>query len=265
MYYPNLTRELKVIIPSAPVLERLEPPIAYERPKRNKLWTMKEISFLKKLSIELGLSANKIFRQGFLPGRSLASINSQTNYIGLGNPIWKARMKNARHLSEEEKTKLTGFLSGEGRRMLNTDIARLFNFDIRVICYYRRKAGLLLSRSYILVHPEDFRHRHKLVMKALRRGLKRYHQRFRKTRRDKLIQLFRRLEAKGINKPILICKTCHSPWYATDTFFYRHRVGSDGKLHLYLHCKACGLPWEKRSKKLIERGEAREKLLASGV
>jgi len=213
--------------------------------KRLVPWTIKEVNYLRYLVNKKKLSPNKIYKGCYFLGRTLRSIAGQMVYLKLGNPRVRARLVESQRLSNEKRRNLFDFLRGPGRYMPNSEVAPLFKITCEMSWYYRRRLGLSLKKKEAFT-SEKFRKTRKIWLEAMNAGLVKYRERRSKYHRSELIELFRKLAESQCTSPLKRCKSCGEFWFNTETFFYRARVLTNGKLRLYNYCKVCGLPWEKK-------------------
>ena len=83
-----------------------------------KPWTICELNELRNFTNEYGFSAHFISQLQLVAGRSKDSVSGMMHRQGLGNVTVRARAKQARRLTEEQREELKLFLLGEGRLML---------------------------------------------------------------------------------------------------------------------------------------------------
>jgi hypothetical protein len=210
-------------------------------------WTIREITVLRKLASQRGLSANAIHKMRVFPRHTLPGISGQMNYLGLGNPEHKMRVKNRKRTDSATKARLFDFIKGEGRLMPAADVAERFGIDPRMVMYYRRKIGLKLPSTYRF-SSKVFVRTHQGNVTKMSLALKRYFQRLWDSRHEELLKLFHRTSIMGQRAPYKKCIRCGSVWYATQAFFYRVRVRPDGTVRLHTHCRACGHVFKKNRK-----------------
>lgn len=149
-------------------------------------------------------------------------------------------------LSLAQRNEVRTFLEGPGRFMANSDVATVFEkyrLTREMVWYYRRKYNLLLSSKHSFA-SEKCRQFQKRNLSRLQRGLAKYHEEFKKQRRQDLINRFFDIIRSGTLAPLKTCSKCADIWFENEEFFYTARKRSDGTIRYYNYCKACGLPWE---------------------
>ncbi|MFH0821058.1 MAG: hypothetical protein V1908_04775 [Candidatus Peregrinibacteria bacterium] len=202
-------------------------------------WTTFEVRELRSLVQDKKMSARRIFKAHFLTRHTEAGISRRMSELGLGDPKYVARVKNAKRLSKQRRKKLTQFLVAQGKLMPDSDVAEKFKTRRRVVTYYRLKLGIRLSNS-IRFTSRKFIKSCRANFKALQKAHQEFRQWFWERRRDTLYRTLERdASQNGINV-FFRCKSCGEHWPRNSRYFYFGRKHCEGEQSLLPQCRACG-------------------------
>ena len=202
-------------------------------------WMTSEIKILRGLTVEQGMSAALADKSGLLPRHSRNGISVKMSELGLGNPKFRERVRNARRMSRSERVELRTFLKTEGRRMPSSDVAEKLGIRVKSVMYYRRRLGFKLP-SRLRFSSRLFRETHRHVLAKLQSGRNRYWEKFWENRRAQLMKQLEKDASHNCIAPFRQCKSCGERWPGTVKYFYRGGIYKDGILNLKTHCRACG-------------------------
>lgn len=207
-----------------------------------------DIRLLRRLSEKLKLGARAIYKLGIFPGRTLPAINSQMRKQGLGDPMAKERARNANRLTPKKEAELSAFLLGEGRYTCTVEVTELYKVTRHNVLALRKKLGVPLTTKQAY-NSEPARKCLENKREAFDRGIADYRKNFRERRRKELLRQYRKLMRAGCKAQTKQCGICKQTWFATLKFFYKSKLHADGTQGLYSTCRACDLPWTKKTNK----------------
>jgi DNA-binding CsgD family transcriptional regulator len=205
-----------------------------------KPWTICELNQLRNLTNEYGFSADFIADLQLVPGRSKDSVSGMMHRNGLGNVVVRERAKQAHHLTEREREKLTLFLRGEGRLMPSSIIAEKWGIAQKTVNGYRRRLGVTLSWQEARSSQEYQGKRERLARRFVRQMRERW-RKWREQRRQTLENLRQELELLPSPPATRVCQVCQEQWFATREFYYvqTRKRGTRETIAMSRTCRLC--------------------------
>jgi hypothetical protein len=219
-------------------------------PRKSRPWIYGpggDLQPLHQLSEKAKLGSRTIHKLGIFPERTLPALNTKMSRENLGDPKVKKRAKKASRLTPKKEAEMTPFLLGPGRETCTVEVTALYNVTRDNVLTLRKKLGVPLTRKQAF-NSEPARKSLENKPEVLAKGLAAYHKNFRKRRRKELLVLFRKMQAAGCKAQTKLCSKCNEPWFETLDFYYKGRPHADGTYGWLSVCRACGIPWKKKTK-----------------
>jgi hypothetical protein len=184
-----------------------------------KPWTICELNELRNFTNEYGFSAHFISQLQLVAGRSKDSVSGMMHRQGLGNVTVRARAKQARRLTVEQREELKSFLLGEGRLMPSSYVAEKWGIAQQTVNGYRRRLGSSLSWQQARSSTEYQDRREQLARRFVRQMRERWRE-WRERRKQSLENLRQEMECLPSPPARRVCQICHKPWFKTKEFYY---------------------------------------------
>jgi hypothetical protein len=208
-----------------------------------------DIWLLRLLSGTLNMGARRIHEGKWLPADlTLPAIKAKMREETLGDPKAIERARNASRLTPKKEAELSAFLLGAGRYACTVEVTELYKVTRHNVLALRKKLGVPLTTKEAY-NSEPARRCLANKREAFYRGVADYRKNFRERRRKELLRQYRKLMRAGCKAQTKQCGICKQTWFATLKFFYKGKLHADGTQGLYSACRACGLPWTKKTKR----------------
>jgi len=203
-------------------------------------WTCPELKKLTDLTGEYGFSASLIAQLALLPGRSKDSVSKMMGRHGLGNPVVKARARQAHRFTAAERPEFKQFLMGEGRLLPSVEVARLWGVAQKTVTAYRRGLDIRLSWEEAR-RSERFRREQRRRTREFVESTRTRWSLWRERRERAWVKLRQTLAGRPDCPPERVCQCCGEQWYATREFFHARirRKANAVKINYCRVCRIC--------------------------